>query len=313
MASITPTLQFPQAPAQLSSRKRRAWQRGLLTATSLLQRLDSRVGNCFGVLTYHRVSAHVSSDPAMLNVEPRRFRQQLEGLLRLGYQPYRLQQLIRMHRQGAPFPERAFALVFDDGFEDIYTNVRPIIEDLHVPATVFVATAYLDSDAPFPFATWPDTATSRPLTTKQCDQLAGGGFIDLGSHTHTHQDFRDRPSAFRADLDESLRMLRDRFDITSPSFSFPYGFTTPSLVETARDSGVACALTADSDLVRHDVDPFHWGRFGATNFDTPRSLAAKLDGWYSGCRAAWRRLRYGDVDKSQHAVRFTPPTIPSTD
>jgi hypothetical protein len=72
-------------------------------------------------------------------------------------------------------------------------------------------------------------------------------------------------------------------------------------------------LTAECALVRPDSDPFHLGRFGATNFDNARSLAGKLDGWYSGCRVAWRRVRYGYVDESQHAVGCTPPTAPSTD
>lgn len=313
MTSIRSALQFPQTPTQLGSLERRVWQRGLLTATSLLQRLGTRGGNSFGILTYHRVSNQVPTDPAMLNVKPRRFRQQLEGLLRLGYRPYRLSQLIEMHSRQQPFPERAFAVVFDDGFEDIFSNVRPVIEELHVPATVFLATAYLDSVSPFPFAVWPGAETSRPLSHRQCEELLGGGFIDLGSHTHTHQDFRNRAGAFQADLKESLQHLRNRFGVQSPSFSFPYGFTNPSLVSSARDSSVACALTAECELVHPDSDPFNWGRFGATNFDNARSLAAKLDGWYSSCRLAWRRIRYGHVDKSQRAVGYTPPIAQSVE
>jgi peptidoglycan/xylan/chitin deacetylase (PgdA/CDA1 family) len=243
----------------------------------------------------------------MLNVHPQRFRRQIEGLLRLGYKPYRLHELIRMHRRQEPLPRRAFAVVFDDGFEDVFTEVRPILESLEAPATIFLATAYLDSPAPFPFAQWPGADASRPLTTAQCEELVGGGFFDLGSHTHTHQDFRDRPRAFRADLEESIGLLRDRFQVDSPAFSFPYGATNPDLIEAARESGVACALTTECQLVQSASDPFCWGRFGATNFDNARTLAAKLDGWYSGCRATWRRLRYGDVAKSQQAVALGPP------
>ncbi len=45
------------------------------------------------------------------------------------------------------------AVTFDDGFETVYRHAWPVLQELRIPATVFLNTAYLDSPEPFPFDT----------------------------------------------------------------------------------------------------------------------------------------------------------------
>ncbi len=286
-------LQFPDLPPALTSWRRRWWQRCILGATSPLHWLGPTQSNAFGILTYHRVCDDVGPDPAMLNVSPERFRRQLAGLLKLGYRPLPLRSFVEQQQQSQPFDSRTFAVVFDDGFADIYRDAWPTLAELEVPATVFLATKYLDSTDKFSFDDWSQDSsdTARPLSTDECRKMQASGLIDFGSHTHSHMDFRDQPDAFRKDLEASVELLRDRFAIERPLFSFPYGFTSPELVQVARELEISCGLTADCQMVTQDDDPFAWGRFGATELDSPQSLAAKLDGWYSRCQNLWRSLR----------------------
>ena len=53
-----------------------------------------------------------------------------------------------------------FAITFDDGFENNYVNAWPVLKELNLPATIFVATKYLDSDVPFPFDDWSAAGSS---------------------------------------------------------------------------------------------------------------------------------------------------------
>ena len=104
-------------------------------------------------------------------------------------------------------------------------------------------------------------------------------------HSHTHEDFRGRPAEFRCDLLCNLYFLRDRFGLTNVPLAFPYGtprlgFTADNLVETALRAGVRCGLTTQSSLIDPRTSPFTWGRFTAQPWDTGRTLAAKLSGWY---------------------------------
>src|SRR5262249_55883704 len=111
------------------------------------------------------------------------------------------------------------------------------------------------------------------------------------SHTHTHAVFRGRPRAFSEDLAASVALLRDRFGVAEPTFAFPYGITDPALAGAARRAGVRCALTTQEQLAGPQEGPFTWGRFDVEEADSPATLAAKLDGWYSLARGAWLRLR----------------------
>ncbi len=254
-----------------------------------------------GVLMYHRTASVPRRIPApTFNVTPERLRGQLSGLLKRGYRAWPLRDVIAALDAGRCIPPKVFVVTFDDGHASNYTEAWPVLTDLKVPATIFVATAYLDSPAPFPFDDWRlsghascPPSSWRPLTTTQCERMLAGGLIDLGSHTHTHQDFRGRPRAFERDVRNSVEVLRQRFGIESATFAFPWGrrnrgFAGKPLSDAARQSGVLCALTTESELVQPSDDRFDWGRFTAAQTDTAATLAAKIDGSYTRTRNLWR-------------------------
>lgn len=282
-------------------RVRACAQRSLLRAMVPVQSwLGPRRLDAFGILMYHRTTPRVASAPfPTWNVTPRRFRQQMEGLLKRGFTGRSLRDVIALHRNHEPIPPRTFVVTFDDGYQNNYLHARPILEELGIPATIFVATAYLDGDGPFPSDDWPAAGSSRvpsscwgPLTTEQCAAMLEGGLIDIGTHTHTHDDFRGRPAELEADLRTSLGVLQSRLGLGDATFAFPYGtprlgFCSPQMTRAARRAGVLCSLTTESAVVTSRADRFAWGRFAAEQSDTAATLAAKLDGWYSFARDAW--------------------------
>ncbi len=260
-----------------------------------------RPGPAFGILMYHRVAPHVPGKPAPTwNVTPERFQDQIVGLLERGFEAWPLRYVLDHHHKGLPIPRKAFVVTFDDGYANVFQNAFPVLSRFRVPATVFLSTAYLDSDKPFPCDDWSVTGEAgvpadawRPLTTDECRQMQKSGLIELGAHTHTHQDFRNRPEALREDLVSNLAELRQRFGLEDATFAFPYGvtrlgFAGPPLNQVAREVGLLCSLSTEPELVRPTDEPFNWGRFNAEAYDTPGSLAAKLQGWYEVLRKAWK-------------------------
>jgi peptidoglycan/xylan/chitin deacetylase (PgdA/CDA1 family) len=242
----------------------------------------------FGILMYHRVAETVPGvgTPTM-NVAPRQLRRQLTGLLERGFVCWPLRQLIKAHRERRAVPSSAFAITFDDGFENNYLDAWPILRELNLPATIFVATKYLDTDRPFPFDDWPAAGSDRvppsawrPLSVRQCEEMLEGGLIEIGAHTHSHENFLGRGNEFRRDMTLCLEVLRDRFGIERPAFAFPYGYKSPELVEAAKRLGVACSLSTRARRVSPGDDEYEWGRLWAEENDTPTMLAAKMD-WFS--------------------------------
>lgn len=262
-----------------------------------------RVVGKVGILMYHRVTERCHGVPAPTwNVTPQRFRAQLRGLLRRGFRAWPLRQVIAYGHRQTPIPPRTFVVTFDDGYESVYASAWPVLKELDVPATVFLATAFLDSDRSFPFDDWLAKGSPRvpaqawrPLSTAQCREMAATGLVELGAHTHTHDDFRTRPAAFEQDLARCVTVMRERFELSVPTFAFPFGFRGARdpvrvLTPVAKGIGVACGLTTEPVLVDPTSDPFEWGRFCVSDADSASMIAAFLDGWYDTTKRALRRV-----------------------
>ncbi|MBU4400787.1 MAG: polysaccharide deacetylase family protein [Planctomycetes bacterium] len=267
--------------------------------------------NPFGILIYHRVAPHVEGVAAPTwNVTPERLGRQLSGLMSRGYRPWPLRRAIECRQSGEAVPARTFVVTFDDGYDNVYHNAWPVLKELSIPATVFVATAYLDGRLPFAFDDWPAAGSDevpdvawKPLSTAHCSEMIENGLIEVGSHTHTHADLRGRPGMFRRDLVRSMEVLHDRLGLSDVSFAFPFGYFGSEMVAATREVGAKCALTAEPKVVAPRDDPFPWGRFNVGRLDTAATLALKLNGWYSMLRGVWRRMRPSSERRKAAAFR----------
>ena len=296
--TVAPARRVRRRLAPVDTGKRAA---GLIAA-GLHRVLGSRAAGRPGILVYHRVTEVVPGVPVpTINVPPARFRAHLAGLLARGFAARPLTELL--DRPAAePVPPRTFVVTFDDGYENVYTHAWPVLRELKIPATVFVNTAFLGNDRPFPFDLWGNAHAAavppdayRSLTLAQCHEMAAGGLVEIAAHTHTHADFRGRPDALRADLHTCVNALRDEFKLNRVAFAFPFGrkalgYVCDELLEAARQAGVACALTTEAELVDPRSDPFGWGRFNAYQWDSAATLAAKLAGWYGWALRLQERL-----------------------
>lgn len=72
------------------------------------------------------------------------FERDIDYFLRV-YTPVTLQQLIDHVQSGAPLPERALHLTFDDGFREMHDVVMPILVRKGMPATFFLISGFLDN------------------------------------------------------------------------------------------------------------------------------------------------------------------------
>ncbi len=267
-------------------------KRGAGTVGVFLHRLlGSRSAPSLGILVYHRVSPRFAGLPEpTVNVTPYRFREQLVGLRRRGFQFRPLLEVLA-RRLETSFPPRTVVVTFDDGHSSIHSWAWPILRELNIPATIFLNTAYLGQQQAFPFDSWGRTHQARlpaeayrPLTVEQCREMAQSGLIELGAHTHTHRDLRRQPAEFESDLLTCVNSLDSHFGLKQPTFAFPFGrrylgYVRNDWIEAARTIGVRCALTTEAVSVDPASDPYEWGRFNAYDWDTGATLAAKLAGW----------------------------------
>lgn len=265
--------------------------------------LGRRSGQSFGILMYHRVAPLVEGIPAPpYNVPPQQFREQLGSLLKRGFRFLPLGDAIAHYERRESLPERSVILTFDDCFESVYTHAWPILRELEIPATLFLATAYLDREEPFPFDSWGfefrDSVPAdhyRPIRIEQCQEMVATGLIEVGTHTHTHADFRGHVAEFTEEMQIAAEIVKLRFGETEPLFSLPFGnphdgYASPAFLTAARNSGARCALTTECSLVDMLYSPFGWGRIAVFPWDTSDALVGKLDGWYDWAPRLKHRL-----------------------
>lgn len=104
------------------------------------------------VLMYHRVlpaelASRSFSHPGII-VTPETFAKHMDFLKRQ-FRPLSLDEFQQHMESGTPFPEGACLVTFDDGWADNHEYALPILQEHGMPAVVFVATDYIDSDRPF--------------------------------------------------------------------------------------------------------------------------------------------------------------------
>lgn len=103
------------------------------------------------VLGYHRVVDRVVEDGPIspsLCVSTETFRRQMEQVKR-DFIVLSLEDALAAIDGKLPLDRDACAITFDDGYRDVYTRAAPILQDLQIPATVFVPTGYVGTGKHF--------------------------------------------------------------------------------------------------------------------------------------------------------------------
>jgi peptidoglycan/xylan/chitin deacetylase (PgdA/CDA1 family) len=121
------------------------------------------------VLSYHRilpadlVCEQFTQKSLIVTVES--FRRQML-YVRKKYRFITLEQLARMLRRGDRINKPSCAVTFDDGWRDNYLYAFPILQELQIPATVFVSVDHVESGKDF----WPERLTRLLFSTMSTEE-----------------------------------------------------------------------------------------------------------------------------------------------
>lgn len=132
------------------------------------RRLHNRLTPGVLILLYHRVT-RLESDPQWLAVAPDCFERQMEMLSRQ-WRVLSLADLVQSLRDNV-LPRRALVLTFDDGYFDNLHHAKPILQRFGLPATIFVASGFIDRREEF---FW-DELERLLLTTSATGSLSVAG------------------------------------------------------------------------------------------------------------------------------------------
>jgi len=233
------------------------------------------------VLMYH----HVSDDR---EVTPADFEAHLLLLKRKGFRTVGLDELFEHASGRREIDGRAAMITFDDGYADNWICAYPLLKKHGMRAAVFVVTGRLDQAPPGIRRTLedgappPDTRTDERgpsgfLSWEEIRLMASSGVFEIGSHTHTHKEFRrDRPYGnLEQELVESRRRIEERAGPWKGALAWPWGDCEPSWADEARKAGYRLAFTTRVGANTPAAGAFRIRRFKVKD-GSLRSLALRL-------------------------------------
>jgi peptidoglycan/xylan/chitin deacetylase (PgdA/CDA1 family) len=254
------------------------------------------------ILMYHSISDHASPKFRQFTVSPALFAEQMAYLQQHAYTPITVTQFVNALSRGdavnSSLPERPVILTFDDGFADFFTEAFPVLRKYGFPATLYVATAFIDGTS-----RWlrREGETSRPmLTWDQLAEISASG-IECGAHSHCHPQLDTlAPSQSRLEIVQSKRLLEDHLGKTISSFAYPFGYYTATTRQQVQEAGYTSACTVKHEMSSETSDPFALGRLAVGAVTSVDALSTLLAGpgplsittWYLHARtSAWKLIR----------------------
>jgi peptidoglycan/xylan/chitin deacetylase (PgdA/CDA1 family) len=246
------------------------------------------------VLAYHALGdVPRERDPDGLVVPPARFRQHVAILRRRGYEFVKQQEFARrLEAAGGPPPMTA-SLTFDDGAEDNATLLPGLLEELNVPATLFVNAGLLGQ----PYR-W--VSGLRVMSEAQLREVARHPLIEIGSHTSRHTVLADADEGTAyAELEGSRIELEEMLGIEIFSFAYPDCAYSPGCPRAAKGAAYTSAVTCGN---RGSWNPYELKRASPSPGDGRLVFELKARGHFHRlrdlppvrvARRAARPLRYG--------------------
>lgn len=227
------------------------------------------------IVLFHRVDDRLAGDPISRTVaEFRAFC----AFFKRHFEVIPLSELIARRSEGRDI-SRTLVITFDDGYLDNYTNAAPILREMGLPASFFIATGFIGTQhVPF----WDEELPFRPswMTWDQVKALADMGF-EIGAHTDTHVDLgKVDAGRARSEIETSKHKLERELGRPVPHFAYPFGGrehiteTTRALVPAA---GFMCCVSAYGGGVTANDDTYNLQRMPISPwFDTPEQFGFEL-------------------------------------
>lgn len=221
------------------------------------------------VLMYH----HISQPPEGadiyrqdLSVSPEAFRAQMQFLIDKGYTAVSLEDLSLAVVGKRALPSRPVVITVDDGYRDNYENAFPILRELGLQATFFIATDFVDRN------------NQEYMSWAMIEEMAAAG-MRFEPHSKSHVDLPGRSRAFLIwEILGSRDTLQAHLGRQPRYFAYPSGRYDDAAVQIVQELGFWGAVTTQDGRWHGYNDRFLWKRVRMRYTTTLEMLPALLNG-----------------------------------
>jgi peptidoglycan/xylan/chitin deacetylase (PgdA/CDA1 family) len=185
------------------------------------------------ILAYHSIGEF--NDP--YTVSAANFEWQLGEIKRQGLQIISLEELENMMDRGNVH-DKTVVLTFDDGRDDNYTHLFPILKKYGMRATIFSITGFIGK-------TWKSSVRPNPmLTDSQMHEMQQSGLVDFQVHTVTHPKLTQVSlEQVKTEVNDSKNALEGMLSKECAYFCYPHGRTSEEIRGVLLASGIRLACS----------------------------------------------------------------------
>lgn len=228
------------------------------------------------VLMYHRVGVAHNDWEARYCIAPDRFAAHMRALAGRGYRAVGIDALVNWLEGGAPLPEGAIVITFDDGFRGVREHALPVLEKLGWPFTVFLVSDLIGQQDHWTRASNPAGVTYPLLDANEIRDMASRG-VNFHSHTRSHASLPTLDDAQLADqLAGSRTGLAELLGREVSYLAYPFGHLDERVEAATRAAGYRAAFSTQPGFNRRDVNRFRIRRIDVFGTDTPAVLLRKV-------------------------------------
>ncbi len=181
---------------------------------------------------------------------------------------------------GSDDPDRSprILVTFDDGFESFITRALPVLEEMGIPAAVFVPFKYLGKKPSWIRSQDHPNADEKLMSTTQLGELPVE-LIEVGSHTMSHPRLsRLRYIDLESEIIESRTALERTIQRPVKFMSLPYGDYDERVIEVSRRCGYQHVFLNTPLSLNPHKDDYLQGRINVSLEDWPIEYFLKIMG-----------------------------------
>lgn len=196
--------------------------------------MNEQFGPCVSLptLMYHHIedmNKAKSEGHANLSVAPDVFRNQLTYLRSKGYIATFPNTVIDFFDKGVKPNTKSVLLTFDDGYDDFYTNVYPLLKEFGMKAVLFLPTGLANNPG---YVTW-----------NQVSEMNASGLVFIANHTWSHKSMDSGAKPAMEEMKKADQQLFDHAMNNPKVFAFPYGTTSSYAISDLSALGYQAGFT----------------------------------------------------------------------
>lgn len=227
------------------------------------------------IMTYHRVVVTPPGNSLVnMYVTVEELEAQIIDLKKRGFETVTFKEIANGRCVKKPV-----ILSFDDGYEDNYQNLLPLLKKHNAHAVIYtLANRQLRNNA------W-DMNNGEPewplMTDAQVKACHDSGLIEIGSHGINHQHLPQLSDhEVQQEICQSKRILEELISSEVVSFAYPYGDYSERETRFVKDSGYLFGIGTVNGPLQAAADRYRIRRITMFPQTKPLAFRKKTSGWY---------------------------------